>query len=43
MYEIIDETTKNIVTIYIIFLAACLVTYPLIRLIVTAAGALKWK
>lgn len=45
MYEIVAATPKDIVIIYIAFLGACFVTYPIIRLIVKTIdrGANKWK
>ncbi|MBH0176233.1 hypothetical protein IHV09_22000 [Fictibacillus sp. 23RED33] len=45
MYEIVGQSPKTIILIYIMFMAACFVTYPLIRLITTAAekGLNKWR
>ncbi|MEF7566325.1 hypothetical protein V4V35_25380 [Bacillus infantis] len=45
MYEVVTQTPKEVFTVYIMFLAACIVTYPIIRLITTAAdrGLSKWK
>jgi len=45
MYEIVDYTTKEIILIYIVFLSACLLTYPIINLIINAVGrgADRWK
>jgi hypothetical protein len=45
MYEVVTQTPKEVFTVYLIFLAASLVTYPIIKLITTAAnrGLDKWK
>lgn len=45
MYEIVSQTPKEIVFTYIIFMAACFVTYPIVRLIATAAekGFDRWR
>lgn len=45
MFDVVSQTPREIVFIYIVFMAACLVTYPLIRLIMTAAekGLNKWR
>lgn len=45
MYEIVNQTPKDVVITYIVFMAACFVTYPIIRLITTAAekGLNKWR
>ena len=45
MYEVVTQTPKQIITIYVLFMAACIVTYPLVSLITTAAkrGLNKWR
>lgn len=45
MYEVLDNRMIEIVLIYVVFLSACLLTYPVVSLIMTAAkgGASKWK
>lgn len=45
MFDTVNATPKDIVTIYIVFMAACLLTYPIISLIVTSLnrGLSKWK
>ncbi|MCK6259388.1 hypothetical protein LCY76_22715 [Fictibacillus sp. KIGAM418] len=45
MFETVNQTPKEIIFIYIVFMAACFVTYPLIRLITTAMekGLNKWR
>lgn len=45
MYEIVSQSPKEVIVTYIVFLAACFVTYPIIRLITTAAekGLSKWR
>lgn len=45
MYDVVIQTPKEVMLTYIVFLSACIVTYPLIRLIVTAAekGLDKWR
>lgn len=45
MFEVIDQTPKDIIMIYVIFMGACLVTYPIIHLVVSAAekGFEKWR
>lgn len=37
MYDVVSQTPKEIFTVYFMFLAACLITYPIIRVIMTAA------
>lgn len=45
MYEVVQNTPKEIITIYIMFLAACIITYPVIRFIIGAVtkGLSKWS
>jgi hypothetical protein len=45
MYEVVSQTPKEVVFIYIVFMAACFITYPVIKLITTAAekGLSKWR
>ncbi|WP_176466659.1 hypothetical protein [Terribacillus saccharophilus] len=45
MYEIMDYRFLEIVLTYVVFLSACLLTYPVVRLIITAVkeGASKWR
>lgn len=44
MYEVVSGTPKDIIAIYIMFIGACLVTYPIIRFIIGAVtkGLSKW-
>ncbi|WP_255421364.1 hypothetical protein [Paraliobacillus sp. X-1268] len=35
MYEVASQTPKEVFLIYIVFLGACLITYPIIKLITT--------
>ena len=44
MYEVVANTPKEVFSIYIMFSAACLVTYPVIRFIIGAVtkGLSKW-
>lgn len=44
MYEVVANTPKEIIAIYIMFMGACLVTYPIIRFIVgtVTKGLSKW-
>lgn len=45
MYEIVSQSPKEIIVIYVVFMAASFVTYPLVNLITTAAkrGLNKWR
>lgn len=45
MFDVIDQTPKDIIIIYIMFMGACLVTYPIMNLVISAAekGLEKWK
>jgi hypothetical protein len=45
MYEIVNATPQEVLTTYILFIAACVVTYPIIRLIITAVtkGVSRWN
>ncbi|MBK5447036.1 hypothetical protein [Peribacillus sp. TH24] len=45
MYDVVSQTPKEVVFLYIMFMSACFVTYPIVRLIVTAAekGLDKWR
>lgn len=45
MYEVVNQYPKDIIVTYIIFLSACFVTYPTLRLIIRAAekGLNKWR
>lgn len=36
MFEIVDNTFKQIVLVYIAFMSACLILSPFVRLILTA-------
>lgn len=38
MYEVVSQTPKEVFLIYIAFLGAALITYPLIRFIIKAGG-----
>lgn len=37
MYDVFNQTPKDIILTYIVFFAACAITFPVVRLIVTAA------
>ncbi|WP_197204158.1 hypothetical protein [Cytobacillus firmus] len=41
MYEIVSQTPKEIVFNYIMFMAACFVTYPIVSLITTTLNKLN--
>ncbi|WP_018931338.1 hypothetical protein [Gracilibacillus lacisalsi] len=45
MFEIVDYTVLEIVLVYIAFLSACLLIFPLIRLVLTAfeRGSGLWR
>lgn len=45
MYEIVNATPAEVLTTYILFLGACIVTYPVFRLIVAAIekGVNRWN
>lgn len=45
MYDVVTQTPKEVFLIYIVFASACIITYPLIRLIVnvTEKGLEKWR
>lgn len=45
MYDLVPYTPKAIVIMYIVFMGACVLTYPIVELIVNAItrGASKWK
>lgn len=45
MYEMVNATPQEIVTVYIMFMAASVVTYPITKLIVAAVekGVSRWK
>lgn len=45
MYDLVSQTPKEIIITYIIFMAACALTYPIVRLIITAlrSGLSKWR
>lgn len=44
-YEVVPNSPEEIITIYIIFSGACLVTFPLVKFIVNAVskGVSKWN
>lgn len=43
-YEVVTQTPKEIVMIYVVFCGACLVTFPLMKLLINAIskGVSKW-
>lgn len=41
MYEVFEQTPKEIILTYVVFFAACAITFPIVRLIVT--GATSWR
>jgi hypothetical protein len=45
MYEVVSQTPKEVFLIYIVFMAACFITYPIIKLLTKAAekGLSKWR
>lgn len=45
MYDMVSFTPKAIVIVYILFMGACVLTYPIIELLLNAVsrGADKWK
>lgn len=45
MFSIVNATPKEIIITYIVFMGACMVTYPIIRLLITSIekGVSKWK
>jgi hypothetical protein len=45
MFDTVNATPKDIVIIYILFMAACCLTYPIVSLIITSLekGLAKWK
>ncbi|AIF45720.1 hypothetical protein [Virgibacillus sp. SK37] len=45
MYEVINATMKETVLIYIVFISASLLTFPVVQLIYTAIerGSSKWR
>jgi len=45
MYDMVSFTPKAIIIVYILFMGACVLTYPIIELLLNAVsrGADKWK
>lgn len=45
MYDMVSFTPKAIVIVYILFMGACVLTYPIVDLLINAVsrGADKWK
>lgn len=45
MFEMVNYTPKDIVIIYVVFMAACALTYPIVELIISAItrGVSRWK
>jgi hypothetical protein len=45
MYEVVSQTPKEVFFLYIVFMAACFITYPIIRVVTVAAakGLSKWR
>ncbi|WP_156031366.1 hypothetical protein [Sporolactobacillus terrae] len=45
MYDLVNQTPKEVIITYIIFMAACAITYPILRLIISALrlGLNKWR
>lgn len=45
MYDMVSFTPKAIVIVYILFMGACVLTYPIVELLINAVfrGAGKWK
>lgn len=43
MYDVFNQTPKDIIFTYIVFFAACAITFPIFSLIVTAATAWRDK
>lgn len=41
MYEVFNQAPKEIIVTYIVFIAACAVTFPIFNLIVTAATSFR--
>lgn len=41
MYEVFEQTPKDIIYTYIVFMAACAVTFPIINLVMNAAT--NWR
>lgn len=36
MYDLVDQTPKVIIITYVVIMAACFLTYPIVNLILTA-------
>lgn len=45
MYDVLDNTLKEIMFTYILFMSVALLTYPLVKLIITTVkrGANRWR
>lgn len=45
MYDMVSFTPKDIVIMYVIFMGACVLTYPIVELLINAVkrGSDKWK
>jgi len=45
MYEVVDNGIKEIALIYIVFMSASLLTFPIVKLIINAVGrgSERWK
>jgi hypothetical protein len=45
MYEVVSQTPKDVFLTYVIVLASCALTYPIIRLLFSSLGRglSKWK
>jgi len=45
MYDMVSFTPKAIVIVYVIFMGACVLTYPIVELLINAVsrGANKWR
>lgn len=45
MYAVVSQTPTEVIFTYIMFMAACFVTYPIVRLVTTAAekGLSRWR
>jgi hypothetical protein len=45
VYEMVNATPKEIVLIYVVFLGACFISYPVLKLLINAIGkgVTKWR
>ncbi len=45
MYDMVSYTPKEIILMYIVFMGACVLTYPIVALLISAVkrGVSKWR